>query len=119
MPAELCGCGEKLPGDHGAAVRERRLYEYLQMRLIYDSTSAEAGFSETLIDLQKMYGTWQVAWGDVNRFQRAAENKFSDEQLSLPLGLTPGTWGSLPSMLPEEQLPKNVMVIQGTVLWQQ
>lgn len=53
--------------------------------------------TETLSDLQHLYGSWKLAWGDVNRFQRTPDNKFSDEQPSLPVGLAPGTWGSLPS----------------------
>jgi len=55
--------------------------------------------AETLADLKKLYGTWQIAWGDVNRFQRSANNQFSDEAPSLPVGLGPGTWGSLPSYI--------------------
>ncbi len=53
--------------------------------------------AETMKELQRNFGTWQVAWGDVNRYQRAANNNFSDAQNSLPVGLGPGTWGSLPS----------------------
>jgi acyl-homoserine lactone acylase PvdQ len=53
--------------------------------------------AETMEELEKLYGTWQVAWGDVNRFQRLAEGGFRDDKPSLPVGLGPGTWGSLPS----------------------
>ena len=53
--------------------------------------------AETLKDLEKLYGKWNVAWGDVNRYQRTANNVFDDNAPSLPVGLGPGTWGSLPS----------------------
>jgi len=55
--------------------------------------------AETLSDLEKWYGTWNIAWGDINRFQRSANNQFKDDQPSLPVGLGPGTWGSLPSFI--------------------
>ena len=48
-------------------------------------------------ELQRVYGSWKMAWGDINRFQRTPDSRFSDEQPSLPVGLAPGTWGSLPS----------------------
>ncbi len=51
----------------------------------------------TIRELENLYGTWQVAWGDVNRFQRTPNGKFDDSKSSLPVGLGPGTWGSLPS----------------------
>lgn len=53
--------------------------------------------ADVLSELQRTYGSWKLAWGDVNRFQRTPDNRFSDEQPSLPVGLAPGTWGSLPS----------------------
>ena len=56
-----------------------------------------AMFSETIKELERLYGTWQVAWGDINRYQRQSSNQFSDTAASLPVGLGPGTWGSLPS----------------------
>lgn len=55
--------------------------------------------SETIKELENLYGTWNIAWGDINRFQRTANNQFKDDQQSLPVGLGPGTWGSLPSFI--------------------
>ncbi|TDW48958.1 acyl-homoserine lactone acylase PvdQ [Flavobacterium sp. 270] len=53
-----------------------------------------------LKDLQAKWGTWQVAWGDINRFQRSSGDidlKYDDSKPSLPIGFGPGSWGSLPS----------------------
>lgn len=57
--------------------------------------------TETIKELERLYGTWQVAWGDVNRYQRSnnSSNQFDDSKPSLPVGLGPGTWGSLPSFV--------------------
>ena len=45
-------------------------------------------------------GSWRVAWGKVNRFQRlsgAITPQFDPKQPSLPVGFTGGAWGSLAS----------------------
>jgi len=55
---------------------------------------------QTLNDLHERFGTWHIAWGDVNRFQRnekSTNSDFSDKEWSLPVGLASATWGSLPS----------------------
>ncbi len=46
------------------------------------------------------FGTWNVPWGDINRFQRLTgdiSHPFSDAAPSIPVGFTSGTWGSLAS----------------------
>jgi acyl-homoserine lactone acylase PvdQ len=47
--------------------------------------------------LEKEYKTWQVAWGDINRYQRPTTGKFDDNLPSLPVGMASSTWGSLPA----------------------
>ena len=53
--------------------------------------------SDLIRDLEKNFGTSKVAWGDVNRYQRTENGKFNDAEQSWPVGLAPGTWGSIPS----------------------
>src|SRR5947209_1666697 len=46
------------------------------------------------------FGTWQTAWGDVNRFQRSTPDimqPFNDAKPSIPVGFTSSVWGSLAS----------------------
>jgi acyl-homoserine-lactone acylase len=46
------------------------------------------------------YGTWKIAWGDVNRYQRLTGDivqPFNDSKPSIPVGFTSGRWGSLAS----------------------
>ncbi|WP_338875816.1 penicillin acylase family protein [Spirosoma sp. SC4-14] len=46
--------------------------------------------------LQKDFGTWQVAWGSINRFQRVPNGQsFSDVSRSWAVPATPGYMGSL------------------------
>jgi len=50
---------------------------------------------ETVEDLKSDFGTWRVAWGDINRLQRPdprSKQSFSDERESLPV---PGAIGGL------------------------
>ena len=48
--------------------------------------------------LKKMYGTWKVPWGDINRYQRNKEGqKFDDTKPSLPVGIASALFGSLPA----------------------
>jgi acyl-homoserine-lactone acylase len=46
------------------------------------------------------FGTWQTAWGAINRFQRLTADivqPFSDSGPSIPVGFTSSRWGSLAS----------------------
>lgn len=54
----------------------------------------------TVTDLKRLYGRWDVPWGEINRFQRfspAIEQTFDDRLPSLPVGFVSSTWGMLPS----------------------
>jgi acyl-homoserine-lactone acylase len=55
-------------------------------------------FNEAINNLKTHYGTWNVKWGDINRYQRPADGiAFSDDAPSLPVGLTFSAFGQLPS----------------------
>lgn len=57
-------------------------------------------FKETLNSLTKNWGTWQVPWGRINRFQRvsgAIAQPYNDSLPSLPVPFVSSTWGMLPS----------------------
>ncbi|HVM90152.1 MAG TPA: penicillin acylase family protein [Puia sp.] len=56
--------------------------------------------SMAIRSLQSKYGTWKIAWGDINRFQRNTgklKETFSDDLPSLPVAMTSSVWGSLPA----------------------
>jgi acyl-homoserine-lactone acylase len=55
---------------------------------------------ETIKDLQKRFGSWKVAWGDINRYQRVGQGEtFDDSKPSLASGLASSAFGSLPSFV--------------------
>jgi len=50
--------------------------------------------------LTQDFGSWKVAWGEINRFQRndgAIQQKFDDAKPSIPVPFTSAQWGSLAS----------------------
>jgi len=57
---------------------------------------------ETITQLQRDFGRWQVPWGEINRFQRISNDvnnpTFSDAALSVPVPFAEGNFGSLASI---------------------
>lgn len=74
---------------------------------IYDYMSGKAGakarlraLSEAVDRLQADFGSWGVAWGEINRFQRINGDivqPFDDSKPSLPVPFVSSRWGSLAS----------------------
>lgn len=57
-------------------------------------------FDMAIDKLKKDFGTWQVPWGDYNRYQRINGDivqKFNDSLPSIPIGMASGYWGALAS----------------------
>lgn len=73
---------EKIVRQRGQVGKE----PYLRIRLL----------EEVMADLQRDFGKWEVAWGEINRLQRqhtSGEEPFSDAQPSLPVAGGPGPVG--------------------------
>lgn len=57
-----------------------------------------AVFRRALETLKADFGTWELPWGEVNRYQRLNGDimqAFDDSRPSLPIGLASGRWGAL------------------------
>lgn len=55
---------------------------------------------EVINELNNKFGTWQISWGTINRFQRptgAIELKYDDAAASLPIAYASSLWGCLPA----------------------
>lgn len=55
-------------------------------------------FENTIDYLTETFGTWNLPWGDVNRYQRLnsdIKQKFDDNKPSIPVGFASGRWGAL------------------------
>ncbi|RXK60811.1 penicillin acylase family protein [Lacibacter luteus] len=59
-----------------------------------------APLNETVKQLKQQFGTWEVEWGDINRYQRISNElnqQFDDNSLSYPVPFASALWGMLPS----------------------
>lgn len=55
-------------------------------------------FGNVLMKLKLDFGTWEVPWGEVNRYQRLngdIRQPFDDNKASIPIGFASGRWGAL------------------------
>jgi acyl-homoserine-lactone acylase len=74
------------------------VYDYMAER-----TSAQeklAALAEVSDRLVRDFGTWRIAWGEINRFQRLTDDiaaTFTDAGASIPVGFPSARWGSLAS----------------------
>jgi len=72
--------------------------DYIATRVSDDAKLAALAAARD--QLTRDFGTWQVPWGDINRFQRlddALQPRFDDTQPSTPVPFTSAQWGSLAS----------------------
>jgi acyl-homoserine-lactone acylase len=66
------------------------------------SVSLLEPLQKVIEQLTQNFGTWQVAWGDINRYQRltgSITEIFDDNKPSLPVGFAASTWGCIPSFV--------------------
>lgn len=80
--------GARAPGDFYEVVAKAKPADLLET------------LSLAVDRLQKDFGTWRTAWGEINRFQRLTgdiEHPFRDDGPSLPVAFASGNWGSLAS----------------------
>lgn len=56
--------------------------------------------SAAVRDLTTRFGSWNIPWGDINRFQRVSsdiDQQYKDDLPSLPVSYVSSLWGMLPS----------------------
>ena len=68
--------------------------------MVDNTTDAQklAALEEAVGRLSSDFGSWQVPWGEINRFQRndgAIVQTFDDSKPSIPVAFTSADWGSL------------------------
>jgi acyl-homoserine-lactone acylase len=92
--------GDMLAGDLGAFAKAERMNvpDYIDKRTT--ATVRLTALARAVDRLGRDFGRWDVAWGDVNRFQRPADGAvlhFNDTKPSIPVPFTSAQWGSLAS----------------------
>ncbi|KER11009.1 MAG: penicillin amidase [[Candidatus Thermochlorobacteriaceae] bacterium GBChlB] len=77
--------------------------QVLATKRFADSASAKTLLTPLLSvvnTLTQKFGKWDVAWGDINRFQRISNDvpqRYSDAQESAPIAFASALWGMLPA----------------------
>ncbi len=74
------------------------IYEYM----VEHSTPSQkiSALRQAAETLTQRFGSWQVPWGEINRYQRITGDlvqNFDDNAPSLPVGFASGRWGALAS----------------------
>jgi acyl-homoserine lactone acylase PvdQ len=73
-----------------------KLEQYVLNEL--NRTDKKNAFENAINQLTKQFGSWNIKWGDMNRFQRLSPDIrpfFDDQKESLPVSFTSSAWGSL------------------------
>lgn len=70
----------------------------------FADSASPAQLLNTMLDVVRMfqqkYGKWNVAWGEINRFQRVSNDilqKYDDAKESVPVAFASSAWGMLPA----------------------
>ena len=69
-----------------------------QKAKIPDALEISAVFDQTLNQMKADFGSWNIPWGEINRFQRlsgAIDAGFDDSKPYIQVGLASGNWGAL------------------------
>jgi acyl-homoserine-lactone acylase len=99
---------------NGAAARDadEPVYDFLVDKL--SDEQRLSGLDAALDKLRQDFGRWDIAWGDINRFQRLTDDivqPFDDAKPSLPVGFASSQWGALASF--DETKPRKTKRIYG------
>jgi acyl-homoserine-lactone acylase len=108
--------GEQLAARDEA--RARAANEPLSDHLLAHLTDEERleALRAGIAQLERDMGSWKIAWGEINRFQRLNddhEQPFDDAKPSLPVGFAPAQWGSLASF--DYARPRTTRHIFGSI----
>lgn len=74
-------------------------YEYIEKMVSADQYLST--LKDAIAKMEEDFGSWKVAWGDMNRFQRndsSIRQTFDDTKPSYPVKLASGRWGALASV---------------------
>ena len=91
---------QKIPAPKNDEERTR-IIERLQLMVATTSAKEKTELLENVLDeLENNFGTWEVKWGDMNRYQRLTSDlkqNFDYIKPSFPVGMASSAWGCIPS----------------------
>jgi acyl-homoserine-lactone acylase len=91
--------GQELADEFGKTARAAHVpvVDYLGSDAI-DGAARLQALQRASAKLERDFGSWRTPWGEINRFQRLADDDaqaFDDSKPSLPVPFASGNWGSL------------------------
>lgn len=98
--------GEALWAAEGAKAQAANVPLYTWLRERTSDADRVAALATAVQQMERVFGSWQVEWGRINRFQRltgSVHPRFDDSAPSLPVGFTSGNFGSLAAFAVERQ----------------
>ncbi len=98
--------GEALWASEGPRAHAANVPLFTYMATRTTDAARLAALATALDQMRRDHGTWRIAWGRINRFQRlsgAIASRFDDGAPSLPVGFTSGNFGSLAAFGVERQ----------------
>lgn len=98
--------GEALWASEGPKAQRANLPIFAWLTRHTVDADRVAALAAAVDRMERDFGTWRIAWGRINRFQRtsgAIRPRFDDRAPSLPVGFTSGNFGSLAAFGVERQ----------------
>lgn len=90
--------GAEVPPADTEEAATQIIVKYNRMNLEVPFETKVKLLEATLDQFEKWYGSWEIKWGAINRFQRVGQGKnFEDNAFSLAVNQASSKWGALPS----------------------
>ncbi len=90
--------GAEIPPADTEEAATQIIVKYNHMNLEVPFETKVKLLEATLDQFEKWYGSWEIKWGAINRFQRVGPGKnFEDNAFSLAVNQASSKWGALPS----------------------
>ena len=90
--------GAEIPPADTEEAATQIIVKYNRMNLEVPFETKVKLLEATLDQFEKWYGSWEIKWGAINRFQRVGPGKnFEDNAFSLAVNQASSKWGALPS----------------------
>ncbi len=90
--------GAEVPPADTEEAATQIIVKYNRMNLEVPFETKVKLLEATLDQFEKWYGSWEIKWGAINRFQRVGPGKnFEDNAFSLAVNQASSKWGALPS----------------------
>ncbi len=94
--AHFYGTRYAIKGDRPSGLTDMELMDYFGSGSPMEERIAI--FGQVVKRLEADFGTWDLPWGEVNRYQRLngdIQQPFDDAAPSIPIGFASGRWGAL------------------------